>query len=150
VHLGPTFTGSVHQGVRPPPVDDRLPQALETFDRLPLETIPDPAPLPPGSRVVLSRNDPYVGRAADLREIAQLLKGGETAAIDQTAVASGMGGIGKTQLASEFVHRYGQFFTGEDPLRSGGGLQAARIAQAIARRDMAPFDGLGRDPSRPV
>jgi hypothetical protein len=38
----------------------------------------------------------------------------------------------------------------QEPLRGGGGLQAARIAQAIARRDVAPFDGLGCDASRPV
>jgi len=41
-----------------------------------------------------------------------MLKGGGTAAIGQIAAATGLGGIGKTQLASEFVHRYGQYFTG--------------------------------------
>jgi hypothetical protein len=48
----------------------------------------------------------------DLRTLATALKGGETMAIGQTAAASGLGGIGKTQLASEFVHRYGQYFAG--------------------------------------
>jgi hypothetical protein len=38
----------------------------------------------------------------------------------------------------------------QESLRGGGGLQAARIAQAIARRDVAPFNGLGRNPSRAV
>jgi tetratricopeptide (TPR) repeat protein len=60
----------------------------------------------------LRRNPLFVGREADLRALATALKGGETAAIGQTAAVSGLGGIGKTQLASEFVHRYGQFFVG--------------------------------------
>lgn len=30
----------------------------------------------------------------------------------QVATATGLGGIGKTQLASELVHRYGRFFAG--------------------------------------
>jgi hypothetical protein len=58
------------------------------------------------------RNPLFVGRAADLQVLATALKGGETAAIGQTAAALGLGGIGKTQLAIEFVHRYGQFFAG--------------------------------------
>jgi hypothetical protein len=97
----------------PRPVD---PETLTVAERqlaaLPLETIPDPAPLPSGSRMPLRRNPLFVGREADLRALAAALKGGETAAIGQTVAASGLGGMGKTQLASEFVHRYGQFFAG--------------------------------------
>jgi len=54
----------------------------------------------------------FVGRAADLRALATALKGGKTVAASQTAAIIGLGGMGKTQLASEFVHRYGSFFAG--------------------------------------
>ncbi len=39
---------------------------------------------------------------------------GATAIVNvyQTAAATGLGGIGKAQLASEFVHRYGRYFEG--------------------------------------
>jgi Tfp pilus assembly protein PilF len=82
-------------------------QAQQLLDRLPLDVIPDPADLPVGSRMQLLRNTLFVGREADLKAIAKSLKGGQAAAI-----ATGIGGVGKTQLASEFVHRYGQFFAG--------------------------------------
>jgi len=79
----------------------------------PLDTLPTPAPLPPGSRMPLRRNPLFVGREADLLRLARALHGDGTAAIGpQTAVATGLGGIGKSQLACEFVHRYGQFFAG--------------------------------------
>jgi tetratricopeptide (TPR) repeat protein len=81
-------------------------------DAMPLEEIPPIAPLPAGSRMPLSRNSLFVGREADLKKLAEALKGGETAAIGQIAAATGLGGIGKTQLAVEFVHRYGQYFAG--------------------------------------
>jgi tetratricopeptide (TPR) repeat protein len=103
----------IYAQATPRPVD---PETLAAADRqlaaLPLDTIPDPTPLPPGSRMPLRRNPLFVGREPDLRALATALKGGETAAIGQTAAASGLGGMGKTQLASEFVHRYGQFFAG--------------------------------------
>jgi hypothetical protein len=62
----------------------------------------------------LSRNPLFVGRERDLRNLAKTLKGGKAIAIGriETAATTGLGGIGKTQLASEFVHRYGQFFGG--------------------------------------
>ncbi len=80
--------------------------------QLPLDHIPHPAPLPPGSRMPFSQNPLFVGREDDLKALAKTLKGGGTAAIGQIqiAAATGLGGIGKTQLASEFVHRYGQYF----------------------------------------
>jgi hypothetical protein len=90
--------------------EDELARALQKLSALPFDEIPEPTTLPPGSRVVFRHNQLFVGRTSDLRELARLLKGQETTAIGVTAVASGLGGIGKTQLASEFVHRYGQFF----------------------------------------
>lgn len=80
----------------------------------PLDTVPPPAPLPSGSRMPLSRNPLFVGRDTDLQQLGQMLRAGPTAAIGhmEIAAATGLGGIGKTQLAAEFVHRYGQFFPG--------------------------------------
>ena len=60
----------------------------------------------------LARNALFVGREEDLKALARALKAGETAAVGQLATVTGLGGIGKTQLASEFVHRYGQYFAG--------------------------------------
>ena len=87
-------------------------KAAAKLAELPLDDVPDPAPLPPGSRMPLSANPLFVGRQGDLRTLVRLLKVGETAAIGQIAAATGLGGIGKTQLACEFVHRYGRFFEG--------------------------------------
>jgi tetratricopeptide (TPR) repeat protein len=52
-----------------------------------------------------------VGRESELRALAASLKEGGTTAITPVA-ATGWGGVGKTQLAVEFVHRYGQYFAG--------------------------------------
>jgi tetratricopeptide (TPR) repeat protein len=113
---GPQYNAdriTIYQQAIPRPVDpETLAAAERQLAALPLEMIPNPAPLPPGSRMPLRRNPLFVGLEADLQALATALKGGETAAIGQTAAASGLGGIGKTQLASEFVHRYGQFFAG--------------------------------------
>ncbi|HEY0604685.1 MAG TPA: FxSxx-COOH system tetratricopeptide repeat protein [Herpetosiphonaceae bacterium] len=91
----------------PPPARAEVPLAP-----LPLDTVPPPAPLPPTSRMPLRHNPLFVGREEELRDLARVLKTGDTAAIGQIAAATGLGGIGKTQLAAEFVHRYGQFFSG--------------------------------------
>jgi hypothetical protein len=86
---------------------------------LPLDDIPPIATLSSGSRMPLSPNPLFVGREGDLKTLAAALKGGETVAIGQIAAATGMGGIGKTQLAAEFVHRYGQYFAGSPGVSSG-------------------------------
>ena len=96
-------------GEKPPRVLDLDASALPP---LPREHLPEPAPLPAGSRMPMARNELFVGREAQLRALAQALQVGGTAAIGQVTVVTGLGGIGKTQLAAEFVHRYGQFFAG--------------------------------------
>ena len=60
----------------------------------------------------LRRNALFVGREDALRALASALKAGGTAAVGQSAAVTGLGGIGKSQLASEFVYRYGQYFAG--------------------------------------
>lgn len=86
----------------------------QRLEALPLNaSIPAPAPLPYGSRTrELSVNPLFVGRDDALRELARALKLGHERAVVQIAAATGMGGVGKTQLAIEFMHRYGQFFAG--------------------------------------
>jgi tetratricopeptide (TPR) repeat protein len=79
---------------------------------LPSEHVPAPAPLPPRSRMHMRRNPQFVGRTEQLRALARALQVDGKAVIGQVASITGLGGIGKTQLAAEFVHRYGQFFTG--------------------------------------
>ncbi|MCA9875443.1 MAG: hypothetical protein KC441_17350, partial [Anaerolineales bacterium] len=71
--------------------------------------------LPPDSRMLYRRNPLFTGRVEDLLQLADtfLYEGnGRHIIITQTAVAAGMGGIGKTQLAVEFAHRYGRYFPG--------------------------------------
>jgi tetratricopeptide (TPR) repeat protein len=75
------------------------------------DVIPDPGPLPPGSRVLLARNANFTGREEALWTLAHTLLHGAGAALVTQAV-QGMGGVGKTQLAVEFAHRYGRFFHG--------------------------------------
>jgi tetratricopeptide (TPR) repeat protein len=94
-----------------PPDPDKANAALAA---LPIEEVPQPAALPLGSRMPLSPNPLFVGREEDLKTLARQLKAGGTSAVGQVeiAAATGLGGMGKTQLASEFVHRYGRFFAG--------------------------------------
>lgn len=59
-----------------------------------------------GSCLTPARNPRFVGRTADLLRIAGALRTG------RVALLTGEDGIGKTQLALEFVHRYGRLFEG--------------------------------------
>ena len=86
--------------------------AQDLLATLPLEEVPPPGPLPVGSRMPLAHNPLFVGREEDLKTLARQLRANETSAVGQIAAASGLGGIGKTQLASELVHCYGRFFQG--------------------------------------
>ena len=113
---------------------EELAAANEHLAALPTDAPPEPEDtLPPGSWMArLSRNRQFVGRERDLLALAALLKGGETVAVNQvqSAVASGLGGIGKTQLAIEFAYRYGRYFAGVFWLSFA---QADTVATEIAR-----------------
>jgi tetratricopeptide (TPR) repeat protein len=79
---------------------------------LPTDHLPPHAPLPPGSRMPYGRNPLFTGREPELLALAGALRAGSSVAIGQIAAATGLGGIGKSQTAVEFVHRYGRFFAG--------------------------------------
>ncbi|RRR74023.1 MAG: tetratricopeptide repeat-containing protein, partial [Candidatus Viridilinea halotolerans] len=90
-----------------------LAAAQELLAALPTETLAPVAPLPEQHHMPFARNPNFVGREADLVALAYALKGeGATAAIGSAAATTGLGGVGKTNLATEFAHRYGQFFAG--------------------------------------
>ena len=105
---------TIYEGINPRQVEEEeLQSAFARLAELPEDEIPAPASMPKGSRFPNMRPNPlFVGREEDLRQLAVWLKGENSVAIGQVAAATGMGGIGKTQLASEFAHRYGQYFTG--------------------------------------
>lgn len=109
-----------------------LEEARRKLEGLPLEEVPEDRPgPPPGSVMPLRPNPNFVGRHEGLKRIAASLKAGGTAAIGEVTVAasSGLGGVGKTQLACEFVYRYGRFFHGVYWLNFG---DPARIPAEVA------------------
>lgn len=91
---------------------DEIEAAMAKLDTLPLQQLPERSAPPPRSVMPVRPNPHFVGRTQDLKEIATDLKGGGATALGEIAVraSSGLGGIGKTQLASEFVYRYGAYF----------------------------------------
>src|SRR5260221_428441 len=94
---------------------DTLIRAQQQFAALPLDTIPAvTTSLPDGSYMPLSRNPFFVGRMDKLLALSTMFKGVDAERADQARIVaiSGQVGMGKTQLTSEFVHRYGQFFLG--------------------------------------
>ena len=74
----------------------------------------EPGQLPPLSIIPYQRNMDFTGRREALLHLARLLlpwpkaKGRFT----RVAAVTGMGGLGKTQLAVEFCYRYGRYFPG--------------------------------------
>ncbi|MCP4423802.1 MAG: tetratricopeptide repeat protein, partial [Chloroflexi bacterium] len=77
--------------------------------------VPDPGPIHPASYLPLSPNPLFTGRQAELQALAQAITHKQAVAVGQhgqATVATGIGGIGKTQLAVEFAHRYGRYFSG--------------------------------------
>jgi tetratricopeptide (TPR) repeat protein/transcriptional regulator with XRE-family HTH domain len=92
--------------IKPDPVADAL-ALLQTMPTDIGSTIPSPTVLPYPRRVSLRPNPLFVGRDRDLQRVALQFKHDSN-----VVILTGIGGIGKTQLAVEFAHRYGQYFAG--------------------------------------
>jgi tetratricopeptide (TPR) repeat protein len=75
-------------------------------------TIPPVRPLPKGSRMPQAPNPLFVGRENEMRDLNRMLTPGSGALVGVHAAVIGMGGVGKTQLAVEYAHRYGHLYQG--------------------------------------
>jgi tetratricopeptide (TPR) repeat protein len=71
-----------------------------------------PGILPAGSNIPFPRNALFTGREKDFETLTQSLLGKRPSATLISQAITGMGGIGKTQLAVEFAYRYGYKFAG--------------------------------------
>src|SRR5256714_8643009 len=60
----------------------------------------------PTWNVPFRRNPFFTGRESIVAQVHSLLHAGKTAALSQPPAISGLGGIGKTQTAVEYAHRY--------------------------------------------
>lgn len=74
--------------------------------------LPPVSPLPRGSHMPYAPNPLFVGREAELQELARCLTPGVGSMVGVRAAVVGMGGVGKTQLVIEYAHRYGRRYPG--------------------------------------
>jgi len=72
--------------------------------------LPKRGALPPGHRVPFLPNAIFTGRQEQLKEIANILL--DTSKDSIGVAITGIGGVGKSQLAVELCYRYGRFFQG--------------------------------------
>ena len=121
----------------PPPVSPGFPGRLRSMGAT--------GPRLPGTwpRVwnVPARNAGFVGRDALLVEVRSRLAGGRTVAV---VALDGRGGVGKTQLAAEYAHRFcGEYelvwwVRAEDPALIAGQLALLAVETGAAQPDTPP------------
>ncbi len=94
--------------------------------------------LPPGSRMSFTKNVKFTGRETDLIAILESFDLRNEEKTIQTTVVTGMGGIGKTQLAIEFCYRFGHYFKGVHWLTADQDI-AAEIAECGLEMGLKPW-----------
>lgn len=103
-----------------------LPRNYQLPELPELDELPAPGPLPTGSRIPFPRNQTFTGRQADLLALAEqlLYRHNPDQAGGLVQALTGLSGVGKTQLAAEFCHRYGRFTYGVHWISAGQDLEA--------------------------
>lgn len=74
----------------------------------------EPGPLPSQAYLPFHRNVAFTGRVEELLHLSELLlppREGKPR-LPRAVVITGMGGLGKTQLAVEYAYRYGRYYPG--------------------------------------
>ncbi len=109
------------------------------------QSLPAPQLLPSNSVVTFHRNADFVGREGALLKIGRMLT-----QESRPVILTGMGGVGKTQLAVEVAYRFGRFFDAvywlnltdranafDDAATIGGerGMQLFNDAEPLSQRD---------------
>lgn len=91
----------------------------ERMGQLPLDRpapgrVPEPSDLPVNSYLLYQRNPDFIGRTSSLLRLGKLLlpPSNDEPHQHNTVAITGMGGLGKSQLAIEFCYRYGRYFPG--------------------------------------
>jgi len=94
------------------PLPVARPQAV--LERPNLDELTAPGSLPPQSVLPYSRNKMFAGRHDELLQIGRFFFGNQSngGAVPFVVAVTGMGGLGKSQLAVEFAYRYGRYFAG--------------------------------------
>jgi len=121
-------------------LQDTIP-AKQMPDTPPIDELPPRGDLPPGSHVPFSPNKVFTGREEDLLKLARSLFRSDSKGVTITqtaAVATGLGGVGKTQLAIEFCYRYGRFFHGVHWIQADHDI-ATEIAACGSVMDLSPW-----------
>jgi tetratricopeptide (TPR) repeat protein len=119
-----------------------LPKPYQPPTNLEQGKLPEPGSLPPGSRIPFARNAVFTGRESDLLALADALlyssNGAAIGIVQASTVATGLGGIGKSQLAVEFCYRYGRYFHGVHWLQANQDMHA-EIAACGEKMGLYPW-----------
>jgi tetratricopeptide (TPR) repeat protein len=85
---------------------DRTPYLASTSSQVALDRVVFPPTLPPIWNVPYPQNALFTGREELLVQLESLQRAGQPTALSQPQAISGLGGVGKTQLALEYVYRH--------------------------------------------